>query len=212
MNYHQLRTQLEEVLAGKHDGRFADVISNIHCMSRARVYAVLNAIVSCMDEGELYLEVGTYQGGSLISALLGNQARAIGVDSFAEFSTTNSLERTQGNLNQFGVAERVDLRNMSYQDFFANVPNDFKVQVYYYDGAHDYETQLAGMEAAWPYLRSGSIILVDDYSYPEVIHSINQFVANHIDKIRFQFVMGSMGDHEDMGEIWWNGCAVMRVI
>lgn len=212
MDYRKLRVLLEETLAGAHDARFMGVVSKIHCMSRPRVYAVINAIVSCMEEGETYLEVGTYQGGSLISATLGNSARAIGVDNFAEFNTTNNFQQTQNNLEAFGVSDRVVLRNMSYQEFFASCPAEFKAQVYYYDGAHDYETQLAGMEAAWEFLHSGSIILVDDYSYPEVIRAINQFIANHIDRIRFQFVMGSMGDFEDMGETWWNGCVVMRVI
>jgi predicted O-methyltransferase YrrM len=209
MNYKKLRTELDDVLAGKHDAMFADVIAKMHCMSRARVYAVIHAIVSCMDEGETYLEIGTYQGGSLISALLGNQARAIGVDNFAEFNTTNNFEQTQGNLVKFGVADRVELKNMSYADFFAGVPADFKAQVFYYDGQHDYEGQLAGMEAGWPHLQPGSIVLVDDFLYPEVNRAINKFIANHIDHIKILVAMDSMNDCD---EVWWNGVIALRVL
>lgn len=207
MNYLDLKNRLENVLAGQYDQHFDDVLSSLHCMSRPRVYAVLNACVSAMEPGELYVEVGTYQGGSLISALRDNKARAIGVDSFGEFTQTNSLEITTRNLQTFGVQDRVVLRNMGFKEFFAQCPADMKIQVYYYDGAHDYETQLAGMEAGWKFLQKGSIILVDDYTYPEVSRAVNQFVANHINQIKFQFVM-LPNDNTD--EIWWNGCVVMQ--
>ena len=209
MNYKKLKESLEEVLAGKRDELFREVIAKMHCMARARVYAVLNAVVGAMEPGELYVEVGTYQGGSLISALLGNQANAIGVDNFGEFQTTNNLQQTISNLQKFGVADRVEFKDMGFDRFFAQVPEDFSMQVYYYDGAHDYDTQLAGMEAGWKYLRSGSIILVDDYFYPEVSRAINQFVSNHIGNIKFQFVMLSP---DGLDETWWNGVVVMTVV
>jgi len=208
MNYSKLKSMLEDVLAGHRDRFFEPVLAGMHCMSRPRVYAVLNACVSAMDPGELYVEVGTYQGGSLISALLGNEARAIGVDSFGEFKQTNNYEITTNHLSAFGVLDRVTLHNMRFQEyFFAHHPVDRKIQVYYYDGAHDYQTQLAGMEAAWDFLQKGSILLVDDYTYPEVSRAINQFVANHVDQVKFQFVMLPI---ENVDDTWWNGCVVLR--
>lgn len=207
MNYTFLKQKLDEVLTGAEDARFADIPLALHCMSRPRVYAVLNACVSAMDPGELYVEVGTYQGGSLISALRDNSARAIGVDSFGEFTASNSLQITTGNLQAFGVQDRVVLHNQGFKEFFAQCPADMKIQVYYYDGAHDYETQLAGMEAGWPFLQRGGLMLVDDYTYNEVSRAINQFVARHVGEVKFQFVVLPF---ENTDETWWNGCVVMR--
>jgi predicted O-methyltransferase YrrM len=209
MNYPKLRALLESVLAGRNDSIFDHIFAQIHCMSRPRVYAVLNAIVSSMDTGELYVEVGTYQGGSLIAALQGNDAEAIGVDNFAEFSTTNNFEQTLGNLGKFGVAHRASLKNMSYKDFFDDVPGDYKIQVYNYDGAHDYESQLAGMQAAWAYLQPGSIIIVDDLLYSEVNRAVNQFIADHVDRVKVLLMVDSMNDCDS---VWWNGVCVLRVI
>jgi predicted O-methyltransferase YrrM len=209
VNYQKLQIEFEEVLAGKRDHLFKDVISTIHCMSRPRVYAVLNAIVSCMDAGELYLEVGCFQGGSLISALLNNETRAIGVDNFAEFQGTNSIERTTENLAKFGISNRVEFCNADYKDFFAKLADDFKIQTYFYDGAHAYEPQLDGMEIAWKHLQSGSIIIVDDFLYPEVNRAINQFIANHIDKVKVLLIVDSMNDCDP---VWWNGVCVLRVL
>lgn len=208
MNYKKLNEELLEVLAGRRDERFLSVINSLHCMSRPRVYAVLNAVVSSMEPGELYVEVGTYQGGSLISALLENEARAIGVDSFGEFTATNNYDLTVGNLQKFGVADRVELKNMRFQEFFAHHAPD-RIDVYNYDGAHGYEEQLAGMEAAWSCLHPGSIILVDDYTYPEVSRAVNQFISNHIHSVEFQFVFLPP---QNVDPIWWNGCVVLLVV
>jgi hypothetical protein len=158
MNNTKLYELLEDAMQGKRDLMFADVISNIHCMSRARVYAIINAVVSSLEEGEIYVEVGAYQGGSLISALLGNISKAIGVDSFSEFKETNSYEQTQRNLETYKVDDRATLLNMSYQEFFAELSPDFRIRAYYYDGEHNYHGQLAGMEAAWKFLSSGSLV------------------------------------------------------
>lgn len=207
MDFQKLNVLLTETLAGLHDSKFIPVVESIHCMSRPRVYGVLNACVSSMSPGEIYVEVGTYQGGSLTSALLENDAQAIGVDSFEEFTQTNNFQTTQGNLERFGVSDRVTLYDMSFENFFRKRPPDFKVQVYYYDGAHSYEVQLAGMEAAWRYLADDALIIIDDYTYPEVIRAVNQFITNHPGQVKIQFVMGVP---ENNDPIWWNGCVVLK--
>ncbi len=208
MDYQKMHAIIEDVLHGKKDTAFDDLRAKVHCMGAPRVYGIINAVVSAMEPGEIYLEVGTYQGGSLIAALRDNQSIAVGVDSFTEFQTTNGFERTKKNIQDFGIADRVTFENMPFAQFFAQVAPGFVAQVYYYDGGHDYETQLAGMEAGWPYLRPGSIVLVDDYSYTEVARAINQFVENHKNNLRFEFVMSSP---RDMDALWWNGAVVMRV-
>ena len=213
MDYKKMNERITEVLTGQHDPIFADITNQIHCMSRPRVYGIINAIVGSMQEGETYVEVGTYQGGSLTAALFGNESHAIGIDSFGEFKETNSFERTQANLENFGVADRVQLKDMDFHDFFRDVPPGLVIQVYYYDGAHDYPSQLAGMEEAWPHLHTGSIILVDDYSYPEVNAAINQFISNHASRITIQFVMATQfGAGAVPDETWWNGVVALRVI
>lgn len=209
MDYQKLNQLLNEVMAGQHDARFLPVVESIHCMSRPRVYAVLNAAVSCMAPGEIYLEVGTYQGGSAVSALLENEAKGIFVDSFQEFTQTNNFDITQGNLRRFAVDDRAILYDMDFQTYFRAKTPDFKIQVYYYDGAHGYEVQLAGMEAAWNYLANDALILVDDYTYPEVVRAVNQFITNHAGQVKIQFVV-NVPDNND--PIWWNGCVVLKKI
>ena len=206
----KLQGMLESVLAGDCDGNFTDLIQggSVHCMGAPRVYGVLNAVASCVSDGGLYVEVGTYQGGSMIAALRGNLTSAIGVDSFTEFQTTNNFTQTRANFDRFGIGDRVDLRNMRFEEFFAGVPEGFTMDAYYYDGAHDYETQLAGMEAGWKFLKPGSIVMVDDYVYPEVSRAINQFLFNHRDNLTVRFIMLPA---EGLDPKWWNGVVVLQV-
>lgn len=209
MDYKKLIQRLTESLAGYYDDDFISVTQSIHCMSTPRMYAILNACVSAMEPGELYVEVGTYQGGSLVSALLNNQAKAIGVDSFEEFQQSNSYDITLGNLLRFGVADRANLINKGFADFFREFPDHLKISVYYYDGAHGYEVQLAGMEAAWRFLAPGALILVDDWNYPEVHLAVNQFMANHINDIKALLIFDPI---QNSHETWWGGCVVLRKV
>lgn len=209
MNHKKLAVEIERALSGQRDNDFDELFEKVHCMSRPRVYGIINACVSAMDEGELYVEVGTYQGGSLIAALQGNQARAIGVDSFAEFKDSNQLEITMANLEMFQVRERVKFHKTDFREFFENAPANLKIQVYNYDGEHNYERQLEGLEAGWNFLTSGSLVIVDDYHYPEVASAVHDFVHNHPGQIKFQFVVLP---EKGLDDVWWNGVVVMRVI
>jgi predicted O-methyltransferase YrrM len=131
------------------------------------------------------------------------------VDSFGEFQATNNQDITLRNLETFGVLPRVTLYNMGFQEYFAHCPADLKIQVYYYDGAHDYETQLAGMEAGWKFLQKGSLVLVDDLTYPDVTRAVNQFISNHVGNLKIKFVMLP---EQNTDEVWWNGVCVLQVI
>lgn len=206
MDYQKLNSILPAVINGENDYMFQPVVDSLHCMSTPRVYAILNAVVSSTTG--IYVEVGTYQGGSLISALLGNDRQALGVDSFGEFTATNNLQTTVGNLEKFQVADRVQMHNMGFKEFFSKVPASFQIDAYYYDGEHNYDGQLAGMEAAWPYLRPGSAVIVDDLIYPEVTHAVNQFIANHARNLKFNFIMMP---NESTDPVWWNGVCVLQV-
>jgi len=189
---------------------FRTVISSFHCMSAPIPLSILNGLVSCMDVGEVYLEVGTYQGGSLISALMENYAPAIAVDNFSEFTGTNSEALLRKHLAQFGVDDRVEFHNMGYADFFKNrLPVTEKIGVYYYDGAHNYEDQYAGMAQGMEFLRPGAVLVVDDIFYPEVRNAITDLIYDNKQHIKPLLIIESP---DDVDKEWWNGIAVLQMI
>src|SRR5689334_21610674 len=71
--------------------RLLDPSPGVQGMSSIRKLKLLSLAFSCLDRGEAYLEIGTFQGKSLIAALKGNAPHpAYACDNFAEFTDRNS--------------------------------------------------------------------------------------------------------------------------
>jgi len=167
-------------------------------------------LVSCIDVGEIYLEVGTYQGGSLISALLGNFVPAVAVDNFSEFTGTNSEALLREHLARFDMTDRVEFHNMDVIDFFTNrFPVTEKIGVYYYDGAHNYNDQYAGMAAGLEFLHPGAALVVDDLFYPEVRNAITDLLHDNKGFLKPVLIIEAP---DDADQEWWNGIAVLQAI
>lgn len=118
------------------------------------------------DRG-VYLEVGSYQGKTLLSAAQAG-CQCIGVEDYSQAGL--GTQRPPDELREIlrenvrmhrPVYSTVRLVERSCWDYFAlgRVP---PVSVYFYDGAHDEESQVRGLMEVRPFLRSGAIVLVDD--------------------------------------------------
>jgi len=170
-------TRGKQPLPGPTLAKFDNIIAQCNGMSRSRLMKLLNAAVGCMQDEEIYLEVGSYQGGSLVSALFENTQEAVAVDNFSQFQESNSEETLKRNLINFEMTSRAVIRNCDYRDYLGDfMPYQnptARVGVYFYDGAHDTQSQLDGYELALPYLADQCLIFVDDYRYPEVKESID---------------------------------------
>lgn len=124
---------------------------------------VLNYAVSeCLAPNEIYLEIGTYAGRSVIPALKGNNARAFVIDNFWD---SEQLKPTfQRNVERFHVADRIDLYDGDAESF--NQPLPGTVGVYLYDANHDRGFSHFNLEKFKPYLSDNAIIIVDDIRIP----------------------------------------------
>jgi predicted O-methyltransferase YrrM len=120
---------------------------------------ILNyAVTECLEPGEIYLEIGTYAGRSVIPALKGNKARAYVIDNFWD---SKQLKPTfQRNIERFRVADRIDLYDGDAEDF--NQPLPGTVGVYLYDANHDRGFSHFNLEKFKPYFSKRAIIIVDD--------------------------------------------------
>ncbi len=73
-----------------------------------------------------------------------------------------------------------------------------RVGVYYWDGPHDYESQLRGMRAAEPWLAPEALIVVDDYDWDDVARATHDYVAAEPGA---ELVIEIAG--EEGGQVWW---------
>jgi hypothetical protein len=160
--------------------RFGHVLERVAGMTTANVLQLLNGAVGCLEEGEVYGEVGCFQGATLIGALLHHpRAAAVAADNFSAFDPQG---RNEGLLRQhlaaFGLAERVRFHAQDFEDFLMGLRDEgIRLGVYLYDGAHDYRSQLMGLLLAVPLLAERALLVVDDRNGAAVQQATWDFLA-----------------------------------
>lgn len=139
--------------------------------SGERLVGALQRLADLQSSSGCYLEVGVYQGLTLISTALATRGRAFGIDNFSQFDVGGRnkrmvLERME--LNNVHNAQLVDEDFETALDRLGEVLGGEKVSVYFVDGPHDYRSQIACLQAALPHLSDDAVIIVDDSNYRHV--------------------------------------------
>jgi protein O-GlcNAc transferase len=187
------------------DPRFAAVLADVEGLARPNNLALLNLAASLLGPGESYVEVGTYRGTSLIAALLGNEEKdVVAIDDFSRREGSRELlDENLGRLVPEGIPTILE------GDVFEIVPagalGERRVGVWYYDAAHDYDSQVQGLRIAEPYLVPGALLIVDDTDWERVARALADYLAAQPRARRLVKV-----DGEDYGAPqWWSGMQVL---
>jgi len=202
---HELPELFDDFPRSEHprDRRFEPVLE-IENLASENVLALLNLAASCLGPDEAYVEVGVYHGASLIAAMLGNeQQRFVAVDSFV--LGDGSADKVGGNLERFGLTPP----DLLVGDLFELVPegalDDTHVGVWYYDAAHDYDSQVEGLRIAEPLLVPGALLIVDDTDWADVERALADYLAAQPRARRLLTIEG-----KDRGfPQWWEGMQVL---
>jgi len=189
MNYQKFINQLPEkyhdwgtnLVAPKNDD-FKSILTKVEGMTTPNVLQLINFAVECMSEEEVYCEIGTYQGSTLIGALVNNQNKmAYAVDDFSEFDLEGkNLDSLEKNISFFNLEEQIIFCSQDFEEFFFDLkdsPMDNKIGVYFFDGAHDYRSQLMGLLLAVPFLSDQALIIVDDTNFASAKQANYDFLA-----------------------------------
>lgn len=147
--------------------QFHQVFEQIQGMNTANLMQLLNFAMDCMEPGEVYCEVGCFQGATLIGALLNHpEQMAYAVNNFSEFDPSGKTsQKLTDNLAKFALEEQFIFCDQDFEDFFLNLQDisiEDKIGVYLYNGAHDYMSQLLGLLLVRPFLAEQALIIVDD--------------------------------------------------
>lgn len=187
------------------DPRFAAVLEEVDGLTKPNNLALLNLAASLLDPGETYVEIGTFRGTSLIAALRGNEGKDIvAIDDFSKFE--GSRAQVDENLRRAGLA---GIATIIEGDVFEVVSGgalgDRRVGVWYYDAAHDYDSQVKGLEIVEPWLVAGALLIVDDSDWERVAGAIDDYLATQPRARRILKL-----DGEDFGSPhWWCGMQVL---
>ncbi|MBW4497448.1 MAG: tetratricopeptide repeat protein [Oscillatoria princeps RMCB-10] len=190
--------------------RFGQVLEQVQGMTTANVMQLLNFAVECMDAGEIYCEIGTYQGSTLIAALLGHPERmAYAVDNFSQFDTgAKNIEKLRENLSKFFLEDRVEFCQQDLEEFLLELrqlETEEKIGVYFYDGPHDYRSQLLGLLLIKPFLAEKALIIVDDTNWASAVQANWDFMAAHPECE----LLLDLPTPENSHPTFWNGIQVL---
>ena len=187
------------------DRRFRPVVEEVTNLASENVLALLNLAASLLDEGEAYVEVGVFHGASMVAAMTGNDGkRFVGIDSFAFRDAT--LEGVERNLERFGVSRPELLVGDAFELVPAGALGDTRIGLWYYDAAHDYDSQVEGLRIAEPHLEPGALLIVDDTDWEQVERALDDYLAEQPRARRILTI-----DGKDRGQPqWWEGMQVLE--
>jgi hypothetical protein len=138
----------------------SDILS-MDGMSGNKTRHLYNNICSLNDAN--YLEIGTWKGSSFISAFYNNEINPIVIDNWVEFNGPKS--EFISNVNKFCPNRKFNLIEKDCfklnDDEITNIYDS--IDIYLYDGAHDYESQKKAITYYKNLFSKYFIIIVDDF-------------------------------------------------
>jgi protein O-GlcNAc transferase len=193
--------------------RFDDVIAGVPNLAEENVLALLNLGASLLGPGESYVEVGSYYGASLIGAMRGNTGDFVAIDLFSFEAhevkgrklPAASREGLEENLRRFGLERATILEGDAFEVIEGGLLGERRVGVYYYDGPHDYDSQVRGLRAIEPWLTDEALLVVDDFDWEQVDRATRDYLDSQ-PKARLLFEIGGASKGQPQ---WWEGVAVL---
>jgi len=180
--------------------RLSEKALKIEGMSSRYVRNLLNKCVSSVPNCK-YLEIGTWKGSTLYSALYkNNPLYALAIDNFCSFGGRSVKQHFLNTMADIGVNyDFID------QDCFTIDTSkiDHKFNVYFYDGEHDFKDQEMALTYYYDLLDDVFVYICDDYNPTHVQEGTKSGISKcNLDIIDQKTLFSSRnGDTSS----WWNG-------
>lgn len=144
-------------------------VLDIPGMSGSRYRRFVNNLVASLPDPR-YLEIGSWAGSTLCSAINRNAVRATAIDNWSQFGGPKDI--FMQNLQAFRTGK-------AYVNFIENdfrqvdFPNLGPFDVYLFDGPHEVQDQFDGLAMALPALDPAFVFIVDDWNWAAVRDGTN---------------------------------------
>ena len=191
-------------------------ILNIDGMSGIKTRVFYNELCSIEFDGRdtEYLEVGTWKGSTLCSALYENpKCRGTVIENWSLFGGPRG--EFEDNLERFNLTDRVQIFEEDIFNFDISKLSK-PVDVYLYDGDHDEIHQYKGITHMWTALADQAIIIVDDWNAPHIrkgtLDGLRDVGANVIKK--FEITYTDDDTHTPIQKAhkeFWNGIGIFVI-
>jgi protein O-GlcNAc transferase len=196
-----------ELAKARHPGdrRLADVLTEVPGMATENKLLMLNLAVAHLLPGEVYVEVGCYQGASIVGAARGNSAAKIfACDNFSQFEGTEAILRR--NIERHAPGQ-VEFFNLAAREFLLAAPwRPARIGAYFFDGGHSFADQFEGLQYALPSLADDAVVIIDDTNKREA-RAADALFARMVPGFELVLDLRTPRNHHPT---WWNGIQLFR--
>lgn len=156
-----------------------------------------------------YLEIGTWKGSSVCSAMCGNNATVVCIDNWSEFGGPKTEFLT--NFDKFkGENNATFIESDCYKVDVSSLP---KFNIYMYDGNHTHDSHYKALLHYYDCLDDVFIFIVDDWNWNDVrdgtLNSIKQLNLQILYEKEIRLTWdNSVTPEPQLSKTWWNGIYV----
>ena len=166
-------------------------------MSGRKYRYLINNLVSLIEDAR-YLEIGSWTGSTVCSAIYGNKVTTVCIDDWSQFNNTEDIpyQRVLNIKNPKKEFEINTKKVISEKINFKFIESDFrkinynevgKFNIYVFDGPHEMKDHYDGITIVQPSLDDVFILIVDDWNIPKVrqgtLNAISDLSIKIISKI-----------------------------
>ena len=182
-------------------------IISIEGMSGIKTRHFYNNLLNTEDAR--YLEIGTWKGSSVCSAMCNNKAKVVCIDNWSEFG--GPKVEFLNNFQKFiGDNDASFIENDCFNVDVLTLP---KFNIYMYDGNHTNESHYRALLHYYNCLDNIFIFVVDDWNWEDVRNGTRNSIQNLNLKILYEREIRLTFDNshtpQELGRnTWWNGIYV----
>ena len=191
---------LSAVHAANHlEWRLPDEVLSIKSYTGLKIRHLLNNL--CTSDRTVFLEIGAWHGGTAAAAAFGNSGSFTTIDKFCDFG--GSAKETTDNFVRAGTNVRL-IEADCWEIPLPQLPQE--VNVFFYDGAHDYDSHHRALPHFIDAMAPLFVFLVDDWEDSLVRHATFESVKELGLRTLAYLWLGSER-HED-ADGWWNAIGI----
>lgn len=160
-------------------------------------------------EDARYLEIGTWKGSSVCSAMCGNKAKVVCIDNWSEFGGPKN--EFIANFTKFkGENDATFIESDCYKVDASTLP---KFNIYMYDGNHTDESHYKALMHYYNCLDDVFIFIVDDWNWKAVREGTARSIQKLNLKVLYEQKVRLTWDDSHTpqplaAKTWWNGIYV----
>ncbi len=184
-----------------------DDIINLDGMTGTKTRHFYNNLLNFEDAR--YLEIGTWKGSSVCSAMYGNNAKVTCIDNWSEFG--GPKKEFLKNFNKF--KGKNDANFIEKDCYKVDTSKLAKYNIYMFDGNHTYDSHYKALNHYINNLDDIFIFIVDDWNWSDVRNATKKSIENLNLEVLYEKEIRMTNDNshtpkEIAKKTWWNGIYV----